>query len=164
MNRKRGRPRLDRPKYDFGTPELIKKRMTIAPDDPTRSTNPIDACAARGIISDEAHSAAIYFRALRKIVFGKAIPPAIDLNAVSSNGNPDEPDRGDAETKYREACAAMKCQSRPAFDAVENLVVHERWPEWLFAGQGKRVYAMSHFTLGVAALLGWYKGMRRKAA
>ena len=162
---KRGRPRLNRPAVDRGTPELQYKRLMASPDDPALSTSPIDVLKARKIISDEAHSAAVYFAALRKIVFGKAHPGAIDLTAVSAFSGADEPDRADAEIKYRDACNAVKAISRASLDALENLVVHERWPCWMVArtkAQQPRDY--HKFTLGLAALLGWYKGSMRRAA
>lgn len=162
---KTGRPKSTRPKHDYGTPELVLKRITMAPNDPTLATTPLDALKARKQISDEAHSAAVYFNALRKMVFGKAHPSAVDLTAISAMGSaPDELDRADAEQKYRDACAAMKCQSRQALDAVENLVVHERWPTWLYEGRGTRDSGQRHFSVGIAALLGWYRGRERKAA
>lgn len=163
---RRGRPRSDRPRHDYGTPELVLKRLSLSPQDATQSTTPLDVAHARGLISDEAHSAAVYFNALRKIVFGKAHPPAIDLTAISSVGStPDELDRADAESKYREACAAMKCQSRQALDAVENVVVHERWQDWMFPKAGRHdAVGQRHFGLGIAALLGWYRGRQRKPA
>ena len=164
MANKRGRPRLDRPKHDYGTPELILKRMELSPMDTARSTTPLDVCLSRGVISDEAHSAATYFNALRKLVFGKAHPPAIDLTAASRGGMPDELDTAQAEMNYRDACAAMKCQGRQALDAVENLVVHERWPDWLFKHQNNNLASRNKFCLGIAALLGWYRGRQKKAA
>lgn len=161
---KRGRPKSDRPKFDTGTPELILKRATAAPTDPTLSTSPIDILKARKLISDEAHSAAVYFNALRKLVFGKAHPAAIDLTAVSQGGMPEELDLADAERKYRDACATMRGYSRHALDAVENLVVHERPAPWMFTGRGRRDRAQNQFMAGLAALLGWYRGRQRKAA
>lgn len=165
MARKRGRPRNDRPRFDLGTPELMLKRMMISPNDPTRATTPLDACLARGVISDEAYSAACFFAAIRKNIFGKAIPPAIDLTAVSRASRPDEQEDGNDLDNYGQACATMKAINRRSFDAVENLVVHERWPDWMFKGSvGKRADERKIFCLGIAALLGWYKGSRRKAA
>lgn len=161
---KRGRKPLNRPKFDTGTPELIMKRAATAPTDPTLSTNPIDALKARKLISDEAHSAAVYFNALRKLVFGKAHPGAIDLTAVSGGGMPEELDIATAERKYREACDTMKGISRQSLDAVENLVVHERWPAWLVSRPGKGGRDRMHFTAGLSALLGWYRGRERKKA
>lgn len=165
MRLRRGRPKLNRPAIDTGTPELIHKRMLASPMDATLSTNPLDVLKSRQIISEEAHGAASYFAALRKIVFGKAHPGAIDLTAISSAAMPNELDRADAEIKYRDACNAMKSISRASLEAVENLVIHERWPDWLLnwtGGTQPRGY--HHFSTGVAALLGWYKGSMRRAA
>lgn len=159
-----GRPKSDRPKVDVGTPELIAKRLAASPDDPTLSTTPIDVVKSREIISEEAYGAVCYFAALRKMVFGKAHPGAIDLTAVSGS-TPDEFDTAEAETKYRDACLWMKAQSPYALNAVESLVVHEHWPAWLVSNQpipNARDY--HYFGLGVAALLGWYKNSMRRAA
>lgn len=163
MSNRRGRPRSDRPRIDLGTPEQIHKRAMLSPTDPTLSTTPLDVLKARKIISDEAHTAASYWAALRKMVFGKAHPGAIDLTAVS--GMPNEFDRADAERKYRDACAAMTAMSRACFDEVENLAVHEHWPSWLkTSNYGRHVSGHKRLSLGLSALLGWYKGGARKAA
>lgn len=162
MNKKRGRPPLNRPRVDYGTPETIKRRMSISPSDPTQATNPLDALRARRLISDEAHAAAIYFAGIRKRMFGKAIPPCMDLTAVS--GGPTEFDDKEAarsELEYRDACYAMRAQGRASYDAVENLVIHERWPEWVGSSNSLR---QTKFMVGLAALLGWYKNKDRKAA
>ena len=161
-SRKRGgRPKVSRPKFDCGTPELAAKRLSVAPGDATLSTSPLDALKARGLVSDEAYSAACYFAALRKLVFGKAHPQALDLTAVSRGGVPEELDVAGAERKYREACMFVRGQDRLALDALETLVVHERWPDWMFAGRGKRAPEQRAFEVGAAALLAWYRGARR---
>ena len=147
---------------DSGTPELIMKRLQSS-SDPTMSTCPIDVLLSRGSISQEAHSAAVYFAGLRKRVFGKATPGAIDLLATSG-GRPDElEDNDEAESKYRDACLAIKHYSRTCFDALENLVIHERWPRWMRepnAVTRDRDLAL----LGLAALLSWHKAYQRKNA
>jgi hypothetical protein len=134
----------------------------LSPTDPTLSTTPLDVLKSRSIISDETHTAATYWAALRKMVFGKAHPSAIDLTAISGS-SPTEFDRADAESKYRDACFAMKAQSLASLDAVENLVVHERWPFWLTSGSTHGTDYM-RFCVGISALLGWYKGKMRRAA
>lgn len=157
-----GRPKSNRPEIDTGTPELAARRRAVAPNDATLATAPLDVLKARGpeAISDEAYSAACYFAALRKLVFGKAHPRALDLTAVSRGGVPEELDVAGAERKYRDACNYVRGQSRLAFEALENLVVHERWPAWMFAGRGKREPEQRHFEVGAAALLAWYRGRR----
>lgn len=169
--RKGGRPKSPpKPKEDLGTNELRSKRMQIVGTKPndvrdmTLSTCPIDVLLARRMISEEAHQAAHFFAALRKIVFGKAHPGAVDILAITG-GRPEESDSARAEFLYREACTAMKLASRQAFDAVENLVVHERYPEWMGSGKrGPRISSRRHFGLGMAALLAWQKGRERRAA
>ena len=157
-----GRPKnAPRPKYDLGTEELLRKRMTIGAGDPMLSTCPLDVLLARRLISEEAHGAANYFAALRKMVFGKAIPPAFDLLAVS--GPPVELDSAKAEGKYRDACAVLSAQGRGPLNAVENLVVHEHWPVWLFT-RGPRSAERRRLETGLAALVTWYRGERRANA
>lgn len=159
---KRGRPKLNRPRHDYGTPELVHKRMMISPVDATLSTTPLDALKSRGVISDEAHAAASYFRALRQNIFGKAHVQAVNLGAIS--GAPDESVSPSDEIEYRDACSAMKCHGRQVFDAVENCVVHERWPDFLKDRGGPMVSKQKHLMLGLAALLGWFRNRNRKAA
>lgn len=157
---KGGRPKLDRPRFDLGTPELIAKRISISLD-PTLSTCPLDAMLGRRIISQEVHSAATYFLALRKIVFGKATPQAIDLLAVSGGSTPDEVDLPQAENGYREACAAMRRKGERTFWTVENILVHEVWPQWLTAP--KSVHWESRLCMiGLGALRDWYEGKNKR--
>ncbi len=158
--RRGGRPKSNRPLIDTGTPELMARRLAISPRDASLATAPLDALKARGAeaISDEAYSAACYFAALRKLVFGKAHPQALDLTAAGRGGMPEEMDTAGAERKYRDACNYVRGQSRLAFEALENLVVHEQWPQWMFAGRGKRDPAQRNFEVGAAALLAWYRG------
>ena len=93
-----GRPRINREMKDSGTPELIMKRLQSSKD-PTMSTCPIDVLLSRGDISQETHSAAVYFAGLRKRIFGKATPGAIDLLSTS-HGRPDElEDTDEAKTQ-----------------------------------------------------------------
>jgi hypothetical protein len=137
-----------------------QKHLTVT----SNGSCPLDALKARGMISEEAHMAASYYAALRKMAFGKACPSAIDLNA--SGGSADEYEHEKAaerQRRYKDAAAAMQRASRHAFDAVENLVVFERWPDWMF-GRGSRHNKFRHqFGLGMAALLAWYTGDRRAA-
>ena len=56
---------------------------------------------------------------------------------------------------------AAERTSPAALDALENIVVHEQWPAWMFAGRGKREMAQRHFEVGAAALPGWYRGRRK---
>lgn len=152
---KRGRPPGNRPKHDYGTPELISKRMTLSPADATQSTNPLDVLLSRGIITPEAHKAAACFAAQRKIVFGKATTQAVDLLNVSG-GQPNEVNLPDAEGRYRRACQTVLRHGEKTFKAMESLVVHEQWPHWIQIPRSVH-WERRLVLLGIAALHGWYR-------
>jgi len=63
--RKRGRPKLDRPSQDGGTPELQARRTAlVAGGDPTLAEYPLGIMLARGLISAEEHEAGCYYAML----------------------------------------------------------------------------------------------------
>lgn len=179
---KKGRPKLDRPRQDYGTPEAQLKRIAAVGGsplaaaylgdgtvvryvettgrDPALATCPLDALLARGIITSEAHAAAGYFVTLRKMVFGKASPQAVDL-LKTSGGPPNELDLPDGENRYREACTAIKRQGGETFKVTERVLVHEDWPGWIKIPRSTQ-WERRLLLLGIAALLGWYRGDRRE--
>jgi len=68
--RKRGRPRLDRPSLDQGTPEQQARRRTLAAGkDPALTEHPLGLMLARGLISVEQHEAGSYYAML----YGRAV-------------------------------------------------------------------------------------------
>lgn len=156
---KGGRPRQNRSSRDLGTPELIAKRIGASPSDPTMSTCPIDILLSRGIISPEAHDAAVYWGSLRKMVFGKALPPAVDLLQITNASSPQEFDRGEAEMRYREAAKMVQSYSRQSFTALENIVVYERTPDWLDS-LGRHPAQREHFMTALGALLAWKRNTK----
>lgn len=70
--RKRGRPPLHRPSIDLGTPELIRKRQL------GETTETLDLCLERGLITQQQHWCGIHFRWLYTLRFGAAGVRAID--------------------------------------------------------------------------------------
>lgn len=74
MRRGRGRPKVLKLKKDFGTPELVKKRLMDI------TTEPLDLCLKQEIIDKEQHAYGIRFRWLYTLKFGlpsaKAYDPA----------------------------------------------------------------------------------------
>jgi hypothetical protein len=63
--RKRGRPRLNRPSNDGGTPELQARRSAlVGAGDPALAEYPLGIMLARGLISPEEHEAGCYYAAL----------------------------------------------------------------------------------------------------
>lgn len=157
---KGGRPRVLR-EHDYGTPEAIAKRAAISPADHTKANCPLDTLLSRKIISQEAHDAADYWAALRAIVFGSAHVSASDLLQITSGGGSDAMDRSEAEAGYRLASSLMLAKSRQVFDAVENLVVHQRWPQWMFEYGISRNIQREKTLLGIAVLTGWKKDARK---
>ena len=74
-SRKRGRPRIDRPLRDKGTPEQQIRRLTLVNGgDPTLSTTPLDIMYARQIIEPEQYNAGLTYWYLYTKVFGKPFP------------------------------------------------------------------------------------------
>jgi hypothetical protein len=70
----RGRPKKQQPATDTGTPELVMKRLCHV------TTEPLDICLERGLITDTQHSAALHFRWLYSLRYGTASVSALDLS------------------------------------------------------------------------------------
>lgn len=173
---KGGRPRTDRPAIDLGSPELLMKRASLAGPpikeivdgkevtflpDPAMTTCPIDILLTKRLISPEAYSAAVHFRACWLMIFGSPHAKAIDLTHVTG------PERlGDIERAteaYRGACETLRKFSVQHLDAVENLVIHERTPPWMRVTGGPHSHHRKRFMEGLACLLGWHQGKARAA-
>jgi hypothetical protein len=156
---KGGRPRKNLPDIDTGTPELMAKRLAMA-SDPTLSTCPLDLALSKGFIDRDQHTAAGYYAACRALVFGSPHPKALDL--LRTSGADTIPNASQAETKYRNACEDLRARGPGVLDAMENFVVHERFPVWLLRGRPDR--ARDRVMEGFAVLMDWYRGRRRDRA
>jgi len=166
---KGGRPKnKPRPSIDLGTPELIMKRTQISPEDATLASCPLDAIKAlrydkvHPVISLDAYNAACAFRATRQNVFGSPHPKAMDL--LHATGG--EPTGGDAtdEAEFRRACDMLKSHGRGVFDAVDNVIIHERYPGWLKGKQSAHCPDRKKFMLGLSVLIKWAKTRRAQKA
>lgn len=159
---KRGPKPKHRPIRDEGSPELILKRLTISPSDATMSTCPLDVMLTRGIIVPEAHAAVAYFLGLRKLMFGKAQPGAIDLLAVSGRSADllDDKEMAKVERKYRDACSSIQRFGGRTLSVFEDVMVHGRWPEWIAIPKSTH-WERRLVLLGVSALLGWHQEAKR---
>ena len=72
---KRGRPKIDRPLRDKGTPESLIKRLALVGDgDITMSSTPIDVMYTRNIINPNQYNAGLTYWYLYTRVFGKPYP------------------------------------------------------------------------------------------
>lgn len=161
MTRKRrsrgGRPKAPlRPRIDLGTQQLQEKRLHISPKDQTLSTCPLDALKGRGLISDEAHSAAVEFRRCHHLKFG---PPHVRAANILATSGGDPTESAEAERRYRDGAQMLTRMSRQHFDAIDNLVIHERFPSWMF-GEPNSV-ARKKTLEGFGILLAWYRRSRR---
>jgi hypothetical protein len=127
--RKRGRPRLDRPSRDGGTPELQARRAAmVGAGDPTLAEHPLGVMLARGLITPEQHEAGCYYAAL----YGRAVA-RIHLSAapiyrrlLAESGRGRELDEGSQrhiERLYRLGKNHLLAASRRICEATENLVV-----------------------------------------
>ena len=156
---KGGRPRNARPDVDTGTPELAAKRAAVSAD-PTLSTCPVDLLLSRRIIDSDTHTAAGYFAACRALVFGSPHPRALDLLRIS--GSVSIPNTSEAEARYRSACTLLRQRGGTVLNAVETLIVHERFPTWL--GASKSCRARDLAMEGLDTLRDWYRGRNRRRA
>lgn len=101
---KRGRPRLERPHVDLGTPELIMKRAAGLTEES------LDHCHRRGIITDEQHWCGIHLRWLYTLRYGAPSVQAIDWLSISCAPTlTDDPDwRVAREQEYHEAILQLQ--------------------------------------------------------
>lgn len=96
--RKRGRPRIKKTQIDFGTRELQEKRQHEI------TTEPLDLCLRRGLITAEQHWAGIHFRWLHSMRFG-----AIKLHSM------DPSDLGGIEHKLENPARDKRLQEEYQF-------------------------------------------------
>lgn len=123
--RKRGRPKSTRPQIDTGTPELIMKRLLGC------TTEALDLCLERGIISRRQHWCGIHLRWLFTLRHGVPGVRAVDPTHLGGcELKPEDPTWRDArEKEYNEAlCALSKCGH---VLQVMNICVYNERPKFL---------------------------------
>lgn len=70
--RRAGRPPLERPRVDTGTPELAARRAHLAGGgDPTLAESPLGVLLARGFIGQEQHDSGRYYASLYRQSVGR---------------------------------------------------------------------------------------------
>lgn len=136
--RGRGRPRLDRPATDLGTPEAQARRSLLTgAADPALAEYPLGVLLARGLIGREQHDAGCYYGFLYGRVVGRtqlSCAPiydrlAADARADRRAANEDEERRH--QDLFRLGKNRLLAASRRVCDAAENLVVFGRAPRFL---------------------------------
>lgn len=84
FSRKRGRPKLNLQKTDYGSPELRLKRQ----NDMTMEA--LDLCLKKGLIDENEHQAGLRLRWLYKIKFGSPNIKAYSINIYGGYEKPED--------------------------------------------------------------------------
>jgi hypothetical protein len=140
--RKRGRPRLDRPSTDGGTPEIQARRAALAAGgDPVLTEHPLGVMLARGLISREQHEAGSYYAGLYARAVGRtalsAAPLYRRLLAEEGRGREiDEESQRRIEALYRQGKNHLLAAGRRIAAAVEDLAVFGRPARFLGRARG----------------------------
>ena len=122
---KRGRPKTNRPKVDFGTKELQEKRRQHLTDEP------IDLCLKRNLINMEQHWAAIHFRWLHTLRYGVTSVRSIDTQNIGGVERRSE-NLVWAKKKQEEYSAALNnLESNHCAEVLIKIVTHNEWPKFL---------------------------------
>jgi hypothetical protein len=126
FNNKRGRPcskHVER--SDLGTPELIKKRLHDV------TTEALDICLRKNLISPEQHWCGIHLRWLYTLRYGVPSVKALDPTHLGGRElNSDNPEwRKEREIEYQEALHAMGKSS--TVNSILELCVFNQRPIFL---------------------------------
>jgi hypothetical protein len=139
--RKRGRPKLNRPSNDSGTPELQARRSAlVGASDPALAEYPLGIMLARGLISAEEHEAGCYYAALyAKAVARTSLSCAhIYRRMLAESGRAQELDdksQQHIERLFRQGKNRLLAAGRRVSEATENLAVFGRPARFLDSRQ-----------------------------
>jgi hypothetical protein len=162
MGRKRGRPRLNRPKVDEGTPELRARRAAVTrgaiegAKDPAYAEHPLGVLLMQGILSPEfkagkaLYDAGIYFASLWIAANPKAFPTGT-LGRLQPGSSVEV--AGDAADQLKALCAHL-AKERAVYDAVVNTCVYRRL----------NLRNMEKLRTGLARVSSWRRLQRSEAA
>ncbi len=135
--RKRGRPKLNRPSNDSGTPELQARRSAlVGAGDPVLAEYPLGIMLARGLISAEQHEAGCYYATLyAKAVARTTLSCAhIYRRMLAESGKAQELDdksQEHIERLFRHGKNRLLAAGRRVCEATENLAVFGRAARFL---------------------------------
>lgn len=159
---KRGRPKLNLPKTDVGTPELAAKRKQGL------TTEPLDLCLQRGIISQDEHWAGIHFRWLYTIIFGAPTVSASDPSSLGGKTLHEENSDWIRSCEKEYARAQQLLQKHRALPLVPNICVFNHVPVFLSCHANWQKLSHMHeihdeytrFKHGLEALFKLFSGRR----
>lgn len=124
---KRGRPKsAPKPQTDHGTPELILKRAC------GETSEAIDLCLQRHIITADQHRSGLHLRWLYTIRYGAPNISALDMTRGAGNHIPLEDDpnwRRAREDDYAQAVTILK--SRKLYEPVMQVCIYDERPIFL---------------------------------
>ncbi|HEY2890260.1 MAG TPA: hypothetical protein VGJ31_06510 [Dongiaceae bacterium] len=130
--RKRGRPKLDRPNHDSGTPELQARRSAlVGSNDPALAEYPLGIMLARGLICGEEHEAGCYYAML----YAKAVARTnlscahVYRRMLAESGRStalDDKSQEHIERLFRQGKNRLLAAGRRVSEATENLAVFGR--------------------------------------
>jgi hypothetical protein len=173
--RKRGRPRLNRPSNDGGTPELQARRSAlVGAGDPALAEYPLGIMLARGLISPEEHEAGCYYAALyaRAVARTSLSCAHIYRRMLAECGRANELDdksQEHIERLFRHGKNRLLAAGRRVSEATENLAVFGRPARFLDSRQTTELRRGADFNEfravldGLAVLVACYgRGASRK--
>lgn len=158
--RKRGRPKLDRPSQDGGTPELQARRAAlVAGGDPALAEYPLGIMLARGLISAEEHEAGCYYAMLyaRAVARTSLSCAHIYRRMLAENGRSamlDDKSQEHIERLFRSGKNRLLAAGRRVTEATENLAVFGRPPRFLAGRRTSELRRGADFTEFQAVLEG----------
>jgi len=139
--RRAGRPALERPKVDAGTPELCARRARLAGGgDPSLTESPLGILLARGLIGREQHDSGRHYASLYRQSVGRTqLSCDRHYSQLIADGGRAARSRDDAaqariEARFRLGKNRLLAAGRRVCEATENLVVFGAAPRFLEAG------------------------------
>lgn len=142
----RGRPRTSRPQIDPGTPELrLKHALGL-------TTEPIDACLEKQIITPEHHRSALHLRWLYTVRYGA---PTLTTRYADTSDNAairhDDPEwRASREKEYFQAVTVLKTYGY--YESVMRVAIYNETPIFLHAYMFKKHLPSAHFAARLRAI------------
>lgn len=142
FSRRRGRPKTNRPLLDTGTPETVMKRLLGI------TTEALDLCLERGIITRQQHWCGIHLRWLYTLRYG--VPSAHTTNLTYMESREHKPSdyedplwRASREKEYNDAVNML---TRSGYSLLLiNLCVYNEFPR-IFTSQSAKSLVYKEIT------------------